>query len=164
MSGCDKSLSHGSTVNSVTKDTGSEATPSLTSNAPTPTSEPSKFALPAFDGADTGSSVKKYAVILSVIGVCYVCYKLLYRFASFKSTPREKLRVVEKIPTGYRTSYSYVGHYFDWSTNKLIEEIPVTVEGVDFYSYYQPNPSKREPLKTFLRKIFRIKTPQGCIF
>jgi hypothetical protein len=48
MSGCDKSLSHGSPVNAVAKDTGSEATHSLTSNTsalvpsntPAPTSEP----------------------------------------------------------------------------------------------------------------------------
>jgi hypothetical protein len=32
MSGCGKSLSHGSPVNSVVEDTGSEAPPSLTSN------------------------------------------------------------------------------------------------------------------------------------
>jgi hypothetical protein len=43
MSGCDKSLSHGSPVSSVTKDTGSEATPSLTSNASA--AEPSKNAV-----------------------------------------------------------------------------------------------------------------------
>jgi hypothetical protein len=48
MSGCDKLLSHGRPVNAVAKDTGSEATPSLTSNAsallpsntPAPTPEP----------------------------------------------------------------------------------------------------------------------------
>jgi hypothetical protein len=64
MSGCGKSLSHGSSVNSVVEDTGSEGVPthSLTSNAsalapsntPIPTSEPSKSALPASDSADTG--------------------------------------------------------------------------------------------------------------
>jgi hypothetical protein len=84
MSGCDKSLSHGRSVNAVAKDTGSEAPHSLTSNTsalapsntPAPTPEPSKSALPA--SADTGSSVKKYAVnaVLCVVALAVIvgCY------------------------------------------------------------------------------------------
>jgi hypothetical protein len=63
MSGCDKSLL-------------------VPSNTPAPTPEPSKSALPASDGADTGSSVRKYAVnsvvcvaALAVIVGCYDVFR-----------------------------------------------------------------------------------------
>jgi hypothetical protein len=75
MSGCDKSLSHGSPVNAVAKDTGNEATHSLTSNAsvlapsntPALTPEPKGIISALPNPINTGSSVLK-------IGLCVTAF------------------------------------------------------------------------------------------
>jgi hypothetical protein len=112
------------------------------------------------DSADTGSSVGKYfGYAVALAFVCYGGYKLLYRFASFTSIGRNKMSVVKDIPKGYRKCYSYACHSFDNDTNECIEEIPIVQEGTYFICWYLPNPSKLKPLKTWLRKIFGIRTP-----
>jgi hypothetical protein len=159
-------------VNAVTKDTGSEATHSLTLNTsktPAPTPEPSKSAPSASDGADTGSSVKKYAVnaVLCVVALVVIFggYKLLYRFASFKPVLIDKLRIVEKkdVTKDYKQCYYSNYDFFDCVSRECIDEIPVRIEiqlpnlpHLQDYYFYQPNPSKLKPL---LRKMFGIETP-----
>jgi hypothetical protein len=162
MSGCDKPLRHGSPVNTAVEDKGSEGVPthSLTSNTsnasapepsntPNPTPEPSKSA-PSSDTADTGSSVGKYvgyavAVILSVIGVCYGGYKLLYRFAEPKPIFINKLDTLEEkdITEGYKECYFlenfenfdlHCSYCFDRATFEYIDEIPVLCKSSSFYS------------------------------
>ena len=112
-SGCDKLLSHGSPVNAVAKDKGSEATPSLTSNTsntPAPTPEPSKSASPASGNVDTGSSVVKYAVN---IGRCAVALAVIvggyavYRFfnpeiVDVKTTPAPVPKS-DSLPSSYKS-------------------------------------------------------------
>jgi hypothetical protein len=113
MSGCDKSLSHGSPVNSVVEDKGSEGVPthSLTSNAsalapsntPAPTPEPSKSAQPASGNVDTGSSVVKYvgwafAFIALIVG----CYDV---FRYFK--PIEEAIIPAPNPLGGGIEFSF---------------------------------------------------------
>ena len=143
MSGCDKLLRHGSPVNAVAEDKAPQYLTSDTSNAsalapsntPTPTPEPSKSA-PASDTADTGSSVGKYvgfavAVIPSVIVVCYGGYKLLYRFADIKPFLEDlldEIPSVKDMPKGCKECYFIDGHFFDWDTYELIEEISVSVK------------------------------------
>jgi hypothetical protein len=127
MPGCGKLANHGSPVNSVAKDTGSEgvSTHSLTSNTPAPTPEPSKSALPASDSAASSSwiswhwgfptininnSIIKYAVniclyALAVYAVYYGVYKPLYRFADFSPISIDKLQLVEGMPEGYKQCY-----------------------------------------------------------
>jgi hypothetical protein len=174
MSGCDKSLSHGSPVNAVVENKGKEgvSTHLLTSNAPAPTPEPSKSVPSASDSADTGISVGKcvfytFAVILSVIGVCGG-YKLLYRFADIKPILKDldKIPSVKGMPEGCKECYFIDGHFFDWATDKFIEEIPVNAkEGNSKVTlptyYYKPNSLMLKLLKTLLRKIFRIEVPKS---
>ncbi|MCA6079823.1 MAG: hypothetical protein LE169_02890 [Endomicrobium sp.] len=165
MSGCDKLLRHGSPVNAVTEDKAPHSLTSDTpnasapepSNTPAPTSEPSKSVPPASDTADTGSSVGKIgAVILSVIVVCYVGYKLLYRFADIKPRSVDKLKVVENMKQNYAACYFQDGHFFSVISSRYIDEIPFRVNGIDNVCFYIFNPPKLKPL---LRKIFGIKTP-----
>jgi hypothetical protein len=155
-------------VNAVVENKGKEgvSTHLLTSNTskasapepsktPTPTPEPSKTALPA--SADTGSSVVKIgAAILSVIVVCYGCYKLLYRFADIKPISVGKLNVVKSVKLNYAPCYLQDGHLFSVVSGRYIDEIPFKVKGIEHLCFYIPNPSKLKPL---LRKIFGIKVP-----
>jgi hypothetical protein len=86
MSGCDKSLRHGSPANAVVEDKGSEGVPthSLTSdtsalvpsNTPAPTPEPQ----PLSDSADTGSSVGK--IVLCVVALAVITCAVIYRLVS----------------------------------------------------------------------------------
>ncbi|MCA6085559.1 hypothetical protein [Candidatus Endomicrobiellum agilis] len=187
MSGCDKLLNHGRPVNTVVEDKAPHSLPSNTpnasasvpSNTPAPTPEPSKTAQPS-DSADTGSSVGKYVgysvvVILSVIVVCcggyYGVYKPLYRFADIDIKPfledlLDEIPSVKDMPEGCKECYFSEGHFFDFDTNKFIEEIPVSVkEGTSGFVlptyYYKPNSLMLNLLKTLLRKIFRIEVPKS---
>ncbi|MCA6084973.1 hypothetical protein [Candidatus Endomicrobiellum agilis] len=170
MSGCDKSLRHGRPANAVAEDKGSEgvSTHSLTSdtsalapsNTPAPTPEPSKSALPASDTADTGSSVGKYAVnaVLCAVALAFVCYggyKLLYRFADIKPVSLGKYDTVKDTPEGCKKCYFINGHFFDWDTNRYIDETPVEF---NMLKYYKSNPFNLKPL---LRKIFGIEVPKS---
>ncbi|MCA6080054.1 MAG: hypothetical protein LE169_04100 [Endomicrobium sp.] len=93
-SGCGKLLDHGRPADTVVEYKGSEAPHSLTSdtpnasapepsNTPAPTPEPSK-SVPSSDTADTGSSVKKYAVnaLLCVVALAVVTCAVIYRRVS----------------------------------------------------------------------------------
>jgi hypothetical protein len=83
-------------VNAVAKDKGSEATPSLTSNTsntPAPTPEPSKSALPA--SADTGSSVKKYAVC---VGLCVAALAVIACVSVYRCVSPEIVENVYIVP------------------------------------------------------------------
>jgi hypothetical protein len=67
-SGCDKLLNHGSPADIVAKDTGSEATHSLTSNAPAPTPEPEPEPQPQplSDSAVSSSWISWYGCIPTI--------------------------------------------------------------------------------------------------
>jgi hypothetical protein len=73
-SGCGKLANHGSPVNVVVENKGSEGVSphSLTSNTPAPTPEPSKSVQPLSAPSDTGSSVRKYAVNISLFAAALV--------------------------------------------------------------------------------------------
>ncbi|MCA6079826.1 MAG: hypothetical protein LE169_02905 [Endomicrobium sp.] len=171
ISGCDKSFNRGSPVNAVAEDKAPHSLTSDTpnasapepSNTPAPTPEPSKSVPPASDTADTGSSVGKIgAVILSVIVVCYVGYKLLYRFASIKPISVDDLKIFNSVLGNYSLCYFKDNYFFDMDSDEYIDEIPVKVctnEGMVSSYHYIPNLSKLKLLKTWLRKIFRIEIP-----
>jgi hypothetical protein len=166
MSGCGKSLNRGSPASAVVEDTGSEgvSTHSLTSNAsasepsntPAPTPEPSKSALSASDTVDIGISVVKIgAVILSVIVLYCGVYKPLYGFADIEPVSLGKYEPVEHMPEGCKECYFINGHFFDWDTNRYIDETPVEF---NMLKYYKSNPFNLKPL---LRKIFGIEVPKS---
>ncbi|MCA6080421.1 MAG: hypothetical protein LE169_06025 [Endomicrobium sp.] len=177
MSGCDKSLSHGRPVNTAVKDRGSEgvSTHSLTSDTPN-ASASTPEAQPASDSADTGISVGKYfGYAVALAFVFYGGYKLLYRFARFRPIAIDGLQSVKGMPEGYRKCYlCYLyddadNYYlFDWDTHKFVEEIPLKEEAYPSYGdspvyYYKSNSLEPNLLKTWLRKILRIKMPVSIV-
>jgi hypothetical protein len=75
MSGCDKSLGHGSSVNSVAKDTGSEAPHSLPLNASNaPASVPSNIPAPPSPNAPQSTTTHETKKRLSdgiIVSACF---------------------------------------------------------------------------------------------
>ena len=165
ISGCNRMADNVSTapqsLNASAPVPQSQNAPALapqSSNAPALAPAPSKSASHASDSADTGSSVKKVGtVILSVIGLCYVGYKLLYRFVDIKPISVDKLKVFD-ITADYEECYLYNGYLFDATFDEYVDEIPVrkkNASSFDFF-YYKSNPSRLKLLKAWLRDILKI--------